>query len=143
MLALVSKSAHVTRPFLCPSSQQTFKLGSKREANVLLNHKGQRVRDRSASRPPVPAAQATGHRGREEEAWPRGLERQLRPAGSGAGPDRVRVRHQPDRKQEGKVGSWARGGPSWAGRMLGLAEREPTGAGGTVRENLIVRIQAA
>lgn len=91
----------------------------------------------------MPAAQATGHRGREEEAWPRGLERQLRPAGSGAGPDRVRVRHQPDRKQEGEVGSWARGGPSWAGQMLGLAEREPTGAGGTVRENLIVRIQAA
>lgn len=93
----------------------------------------------------MPAAQATGHRGREEEAWPRSLERQLRPAGSGAGPDRVRVRHQPDRKQESEAGSWARGGPtpSWAGRTLGLGEREPTGAGGTVRENLIVRIQAA
>lgn len=57
----------------------------------------------------MPAAQPTGYRDHEEEAWPWGLERELRPAGSGGGSNWVKVSRWPDHEQEGEAGSWVRG----------------------------------
>lgn len=90
---------------VCPGSQQTLKPGSRRETTVFLDQKGQRVRDGSAPRPSGPGARPSGLRGRgEEEARPRGLERELRPAGrvAAGGPSRVKVRGRADQEREGE-----------------------------------------